>query len=48
MLNLGITDDNALIEAASNEQTSKVRGPRSNSIFQSGESRAWGRSGDVD
>lgn len=41
-------EDAVIFKAAADEPTAKVKGSGARSSFQSGESRAWGRSGNVD
>lgn|GEM_PF-4572344 len=45
---LSDTEDATLIKSASAERITKVRSAGRRDAFQSGESRAWGRSGNVD
>jgi hypothetical protein len=46
---LGRTEDASIVNAASAERIARTRGDgRARTSVQSGESRAWGMSGDVD
>jgi len=45
---LGDTEDGAIVKSASLERPARVAGSGTRDSMQSGESRAWGRSGNVD
>ncbi len=45
---LGDTEDAVIFQSAATEATAKVATSGRRDRFQSGDSRAWGRSGDVD
>ena len=45
---LGDTEDATIVKLASDEKVATTKGTGHRSSLQSGESRAWGMSGDVD